>query len=100
MHLVTNVLGKRALTNAQAGRLYKLRWGIELQFRTVKQTCGRHKLRSRPPARTYVELYWSLVGLWLIQLFAVKEQLESGEVPKHCSVVLAIQVIRETFRRW
>jgi Transposase DDE domain len=100
MHLVTNVLDERALTDAQAVRLYQLRWGIELQFRTVKQTFGRRKLRSRTPERAYVELDWSLLGLWLIQLFAVKEQVEIGEIPEHCSVALAIQVVRETFRRW
>jgi hypothetical protein len=100
MHMITNVLNKNALTDAEAVRLYRLRWGIELQFRTVKQTFGRRKLRSRTPARAYVELDWALVGLWLIQLFAVKEQVEIGEIPEHCSVALAIQVVRETFRRW
>jgi hypothetical protein len=100
MHMVTNVLDKNALTDAMAVRLYRLRWGIELQFRTVKQTFGRRKLRSRTPARAYVELDWALVGLWLIQLFAVKEQVEIGEIPDRCSVALAIQVVRETFRRW
>jgi hypothetical protein len=100
MHLVTNVLDEQALPDAEAVRLYELRWGIELQFRTVKQTFGRRKLRSRTPARAYVELDWSLIGLWLIQLFAVKEQVEIGEVPKNCSVAMAIQVVRETFHRW
>jgi Transposase DDE domain len=100
MHLLTNLLDEQALTDAEAVRLYQLRWGIELQFRTVKQTFGRRKLKSRTPARAYVELDWSLVGLWLIQLFAVKEQIEIGEVPEHCSVALAIQVVRETFQRW
>src|SRR5205823_2614147 len=100
MHLVTNVLDEQSLSVAEAIRLYGLRWGVELQFRTVKQTFGRRKLRSRTPARAYVELDWSLVGLWLIQLFAVKEQLEIGEVPEHCSVAMAIEVIRETLRRW
>jgi hypothetical protein len=100
MHLVTNVLDEKALSDTEAIRLYQLRWGIELQFRTVKQTFGRRKLRSRTPARAYVELNWSLVGLWLIQLLAVKEQLELGKIPEHCSVALAIQVVRETFRRW
>jgi hypothetical protein len=100
MHLVTNVLDEQALTDAEAIRLYQLRWGIELQFRTMKQTFARRKLRSRTPARAYVELDWSLVGLWLIQLFAVKEQVEVGAVPEHCSVALAIQVVRETLRRW
>ena len=100
MHLVSNVLDEEALTNAEAIRLYQLRWGIELQFRTMKQTFGRRKLRSRTPARAYVELEWSLVGLWLIQLFAVKEQVEIGEIPDQCSVALAIQVVRQTLRRW
>ncbi|HEV3257648.1 MAG TPA: transposase [Gemmataceae bacterium] len=100
MYLLTNVLDAKALTDAEAVRLYQLRWGVELQFRTVKQTFGRRKLRSRTPARAYVELDWSLVGLWLIQLFAVKEQRQIGEIPEHCSVALAIQVVRETFRRW
>lgn len=100
MHMVTNVLDEQALTDAEAVRLYQLRWGIELQFRTVKQTFGRRKLRSRTPGRAYVELDWSLVGLWLIQLFAVKEQVDIGEIPEHCSVALAIQVIREAVRRW
>ncbi len=36
----------------------------------------------------------------MIQLFAVKEQREIGEIPDHCSVALALQVVRETFHRW
>jgi len=100
MHLVTNVLDEKKLSVKEAIRLYKLRWGVELQFRTVKQTFGRRKLRSRTAARASVELDWSLLGLWMIQLFAVKEQIAIGAVPEHCSVSLAIQVIRTTFQRW
>lgn len=100
MHLVTNVLDEKKLSVKQAIRLYKLRWGVELQFRTVKQTFGRRKLRSRTAARASVELDWSLLGLWMIQLFAAKEQIAIGEVPENCSVSLAIQVIRTTFQRW
>ena len=100
MHLLTNVLDERALGDAEAVQCYQMRWGIELQFRTVKQTFGRRKLRSRTPERAYAELNWSLVGLWLIQLFAVKEQIEIGAIPGECSVAMAIQVVRETFQRW
>jgi len=100
MYLVTNVLDDKKLSDKEAIRLYRLRWGVELQFRTVKQTFGRRKLRSRTAARASVELDWSLLGLWMIQLFAVKEQTAIGEVPEHCSVSLAIQVIRTTFQRW
>jgi hypothetical protein len=99
MHLLTNVLDKKELSDQEAIRLYQLRWGVELQFRTVKQTFGRRKLRSRNPERAYVELDWSLLGLWMIQLFAVKEQMAIGEVPEHCSVSMAIHVIRTMFQR-
>jgi hypothetical protein len=100
MWLVTNVLDEQQLSNEAAIRLYQLRWGVELQFRTVKQTFGRRKLRSRTPERADVELDWSLLGLWLIQLFAVKEQIAVGAVPEHCSVGLAIQIIRTMLQRW
>jgi Transposase DDE domain len=99
MYLLTNILDETELSDEEAIRLYQLRWGIELQFRTVKQTFGRRKLRSRSAARAYVELDWSLVGLWMIQLLAVKEQIAVGEIPEHCSVSLAIHVIRTTFQR-
>ena len=100
MWLVSNVLDDKKLSDREATQLYKLRWGVELQFRSVKQTFGRAKLRSRHPDRAQVELEWSLFGLALIQLFAVKEQIAIGEVPELCSVSLAIGVIREMLQRW
>ena len=51
MYLLTNVLDEKALTDAEAIRLYQLRWGVELQFRGMKQTFGRLELRSRTPER-------------------------------------------------
>jgi hypothetical protein len=98
--LVTNVLDAKLLSDQQALQLYRMRWGIELQFRTLKQTFGRRMLRSRTPDRALVELDWSLLGLWLIQLFAIKEQMELGKLPEHCSVGLAINIVREVFDRW
>jgi len=100
MWLVTNVLDDKKLSGREATRLYKLRWGVELQFRAVKQTFGRAKLRSRNPDRALVELEWSLFGLALIQLFAIKEQIAIGDVPELCSVSLAIGVIRGMLQRW
>jgi hypothetical protein len=98
--VVTSVLETRRLSDKQALRLYRLRWGVELQFRALKQTFGRRKLRSKRPDRALVELDWSLVGLTIIQLFAVKEQVQFGEPPEQCSVSLAVRVVRETIDRW
>ena len=41
-----------------------------------------------------VELDWSLVGLWLIQLFAVKEQIKTDSPPEQSSVALALMSSR------
>lgn len=95
VYLVTNVLSTKALNDRQAAKLYRLRWGVELQFRSYKQTFGRGKLLSRTPQRALVELHWSLLGLWLIQLFAVKEQLAIASPPERSSVALAVSVIQE-----
>ena len=100
VYLLTNVLLSRRLSDALASRLYRLRWGIELQFRTLKQTFGRRTLRSRTPERAYAELEWSLMGLWMIHLFAVKEQVTVGEPPSETSVAMAIQVVRSILFLW
>jgi hypothetical protein len=100
VYLVTNILDPRELPNAAAAHLYQLRWGIELQFRTIKQTFGRSKLRSKTPDRALRELDWSLLGLWMIQLFAVKEQLAIGQPPARSSAALAIHAIRDVFHHW
>jgi hypothetical protein len=100
VYLVTNALSTKALSDRNAARLYRLRWGVELQFRSYKQTFGRGKLLSRTPQRALAELDWSLLGLWMIQLFAVKEQLTLGSPPERSSVALAVCVIQEAMHAW
>ena len=99
-YVVTSVLESQLLSEREAVRLYHLRWGVELQFRALKQTFGRRKLRSRRPDRALVELDWSLLGLSIIQLFAVKEQIQFGHPPEQSSVSLAIRIVRQTLDRW
>jgi len=100
VYLVTNILSNRDLSARQAGQLYRLRWGVELQFRTFKQTFRRSKLRSRTADNALVELHWSLVGLSLVQLFAVKEQIKVDSPPEHSSVALALSAIQDAMRNW
>src|SRR5208337_3797051 len=100
VYLVTNVLSTKALSDRLAARLYRLRWGVELQFRSYKQTFGRGKLLSRTPQRALVELDWSLLGLWMIQLLAVKEQLAIASPPERSSVAVAVSVIQAAMHAW
>ena len=100
VYLVTNVLSERELSLKQARELYRLRWGVELQFRAFKQTFGRGKLRSRTAENAQVELDWSLVGLWLIQLYAVKQQIKIDSPPGQSSVATALDIIQDAMRNW
>lgn len=77
IYLVTNELD---LTDAQAWALYQQRWGVEVFFRTVKQTCQRSKLRTQTPVNVMIELNWTLLGVWSA-LFVGKRELRQRGVP-------------------
>ncbi len=94
VYLVTNVLDDSELTTEQASLIYRRRWGIELQFRSLKQTYGRAKLRARTPDIAEIELHWSLLGLTMLQLLAVKEQARAGEPAKQTSIAAVLRIIR------
>jgi hypothetical protein len=99
VYAVTNVLSPRNLSDALAAKLYRRRWGVEVQFRTLKQTFGRSKLHSRTPTHAYIELEWSLLGLALIQLLAATEQIPQGISPEQTSVSLAVRVFQDAISR-
>jgi len=100
MYLVTNLLDERQLSISSLKKLYPLRWGIELQFRTAKQTFGLGKLRSRNPDHALIELDWSMVALTMLQLLAIREQLSIAIEPERSSVSEAIKAIRYAIDTW
>ena len=81
MWMLTSVLDPEQLTAAQVVRLYTLRWGVEVQFRGLKQTLDRAKLRCRNDRRLLVELDWSILAMAVAELFALQEQL-AAKPPK------------------
>lgn len=98
VYLVTNVLSEEDLTVKQATEIYRRRWGVELQFRAFKQIYQRCKLRSRTPKCAEVELHWSLVGLWIVQLLAFKEQTPVAEPREQTSIANVLRIIRSIIR--
>ena len=79
--LLTSVLAPTSLTSKQLLKLYKLRWGVEVEFRGLKQTLDRAKLRSRNPERLLVELHWSIMAMAIAELFALQAQLSKHSSP-------------------
>jgi len=95
VYLVTN-LPKSQLSDRQARDIYAARWGIELFFRTFKQTFGCRKLRSQAAANVEWELDWSLIGLWCICLLGETELAATGNDPTRLSAAKAIEAFQET----
>ena len=93
--LLTNVLEKTCLSDVAAGRMYRLRWGIEVMWRGLKQTMGHHKMLSCTPNRAAAELDWAMAGLWMLQLISVKRMVESGRLPRRYSPAESLRVLRQ-----
>jgi hypothetical protein len=99
VYLLTN-LTKTQLSDAQAATIYAARWGIELFFRTFKQTFGRRKLRSRSAENAKLELDWSLLGLWCVCLLGQRELVENGDDPTWSSAAATIRAFQSTLREY
>jgi hypothetical protein len=75
IELFTNVLDDAQLTKRTARLLYERRWGIEVMFRSIKQTMERRKVRSKSGDNALLELDWiaatfQLISLWMAELSA------------------------------
>lgn len=79
MWMLTNVLDAKKLSKKQIIRFYEMRWGIEVEFRGLKQTIDKHKLRCRNSDRLLVELDWSIRGMAVAELIALREQIRTDD---------------------
>jgi hypothetical protein len=98
VHLLSSVLKESKLSDRSASVIYRRRWGIELYYRTLKQTLGKTKLLSDSPRQARVELDWSVVALWILGLMAVSKLTASGRDPAGCSLGHALRVVRDAMR--
>ena len=75
MWMLTSVLSERKLSKKQITKYYKMRWGIEVEFRGLKQTLDKHTLKCRNSERLLVELDWSIRAMAVAELIALREQM-------------------------
>lgn len=94
IYLLTDVADPAALSDAEAGDIYRMRWGVELIYRSLKQTMGKRKVRSRAPAHAAAELEWAVVALWMLGLLAVEHAMAAGHAPHRVSVAAALRAVR------
>jgi hypothetical protein len=78
MWMLTSVLDRKKLSHKKIVKYYKMRWGVEVEFRGLKQTIDKRNLRCRNSARVYVELDWSIRAMAFAELIALRQQIPGG----------------------
>jgi hypothetical protein len=95
VYLVTSILSSREMSDRNVAAVYRLRWGIEVYYRSFKQTFERRKLCSYKAEHAAVELDWSMAGLWAACLYA---QHCGRMPPRQLSVASVLRAFRRTIR--
>jgi len=98
MYLLTSVLRAGLLNDAQVTELYRLRWGIEVMYRTLKQTLEHHKMRSDTPVRARIELDWYMTGHWMLGLMTLEAMGPRRRVQDRWSAAEALFCVRRAMR--
>lgn len=96
--LLTSVLDDDELSDEDARGLYEMRWGIEVCYRSYKQTLARRTLKSRTPETCLLEAELTLLGLWLLGLMSVGPLTQAGHTPQDWSVARSRDAVRRALR--
>jgi hypothetical protein len=79
MWMLTSVLDRKRLPMSKIVQYYKMRWGIEVEYRGLKQTIDKGNLRCRNSDRVYVELDWSIRAMAFAELLALRQQIPNDK---------------------
>jgi hypothetical protein len=90
VYVLTNVLEPTRLSRRMAGEFYRARWGIEVEYRGLKQTLGRRKVLARTPEPGAMELAANILAMALLLLYAA---LALGAKVIRLSLAAALRVI-------
>jgi len=99
VYLLTNVLESQRLSRALAGELYAARWGVETDYRALKQTLEHRRMLAQTPTVGALELAGNILALALLLLQAA---LAQGARLGRVSVAAALRTLRQAleYTRW
>ena len=102
MWLLTSVLDATRLPKQDLIMIYRMRWGIEVEFRGLKQTIDKHTLRCRNSDRLLAELDRSLRAMAVAELLALREQFAGADedyAPQDRGLANTLRALRKCLRR-
>jgi hypothetical protein len=99
VHLLTNVLDPCRLSKRTAGEIYRLRWGVELFYRTFKRTFGYVKLRSKAGRRARLELEWGLIAMMIATMIGIDALTRRRLNPNRLSPAHLLRSLQRSLHR-
>jgi hypothetical protein len=92
VYLLTNVMSSERLSRSMASQYYAARWGVEVGYRSLKQTLQRRKVLARTPEAGGMELAGGVLALALLML---QGAVAMGARVTELSVAAALKVLRQ-----
>jgi hypothetical protein len=93
-YLITDVTDPKRLSRKHAAELYRRRWGLEVAFRSLKQTLEHRAVRSGAARHARRELDWAIAGLWMLALLGVRAIRAAGAGPRRLSLAATLAAVR------
>lgn len=93
--LLVSELSEQVMSPKQVLELYRRRWGVEVFYRTLKQTLGRNTLQSDRPSEAQRELDGAMLGVWVLGLVSLRQLQQVGALPHQASAIQAVRVVRQ-----
>jgi hypothetical protein len=98
--VVTTLLDPLAVPASALAELYRARWQVELDLRSLKQTLQMDILRGRTPALVVKEVWAHLLAYNVVRLLMAQAALRAGVSARQLSVAGAVQQLQAFAPCW
>ena len=93
LNIVTTLTDPNQYRVDDLSRLYRERWNVELDIRSIKDAIGMDELRCRSPEMVRKEIWACLLAYNLIRQKMLQSAKEQGQLPRRLSFTNALQVV-------
>jgi hypothetical protein len=95
LELATTLLDHEMYTKSNLAALYRRRWMLELDLRSIKIVLGMDMLRCKTPEMVRKEMWMTMLGYNVIRALMVAASQEHGRDPRQVSFKGALQTVQE-----
>ena len=91
--IVTTLVNKKSYSQSEISELYRRRWMVELDIRSIKCSMGMDILRSKSPEMVRKEIWACLLAYNLLRKTLLQAARKAGLSPRQLSFTNALQTL-------